>query len=119
MKPIRIFLALVAAVVNAAAYAHTFLDHADPKVGSVVAVAPDELRIWFTQDLEPAFSTAEVLDARGKRADTGHVEVDPKERTLLRVALGKLPPGTYTVNWRVVSLDTHPTEGHFTFRVGS
>jgi len=119
MKLIRIVLAIAAAALSAAAHAHAFLDHADPKVGSVVAAAPSELRLWFSQDLEPAFSTAEVLDATGQRVETGKVAVDAKERTLLRVPLGQLAPGTYTVNWRVVSVDTHPTEGRFTFRVGS
>jgi copper resistance protein C len=118
MKLLQIFFATIAATATVAASAHAFLDHADPKVGSTVAVAPGELRIWFTQDLEPAFTTAEVLDETGKRVDTGHAEVDPNDRVLVRVPLNKLGPGTYTANWRVVSVDTHPTQGHFTFRVG-
>jgi hypothetical protein len=114
----RLLLAIAAAAVSTAAQSHAFLDHADPKVGSVVAVAPSELRIWFSQDVEPAFSTAEVFDAAGKRVDTGHAKIDPKERSLLRVPLNKLGAGTYTVKWRMVSQDTHPTQGRFTFRVG-
>ena len=117
MKLIRLLFAVAAAAASLAAHSHAFLDHADPRVGSVVAVAPGELRIWFTQDLEPAFSTVEVTDATGRRVDTGHAGVDPKERTLLRVPLNKLGPGTYTASWRVVSVDTHPSQGRFTFRV--
>ena len=45
-------------------WAHAFLDHAEPKVGSTVANSPTELKIWFTQNLEPAFSTLEVQDAQ-------------------------------------------------------
>ena len=118
MKARQAFVALIVATASAAAYAHAFLDHADPKVGSTVAAAPGELRLWFTQDVEPAFSTIEVLDANGQHVDSGHVESGPKDRTLLRVPLKQLPPGTYTVNWRSVSVDTHPSQGRFTFRVG-
>ena len=111
-------VALIAAAASATAWAHAFLDHADPKVGSRVAAAPAEVRLWFTEDVEPAFSTIEVLDANGQRVDRGPVQVDAKDRTLLEVPLEKLPPGTYTVKWRSVSVDTHPSQGRFTFRVG-
>lgn len=118
MKIARLLLAFMAAAMSGPAWPHAFLDHAEPKVGSVVAVAPAELHMWFTQELEPAFSTAQVLDASGQRVDAGQAQVDAKDRTALRVPLNKLGPGTYTVDWRVVSVDTHPTEGRFTFRVG-
>jgi hypothetical protein len=118
MKALRLLAAIAVAGASMAAHAHAFLDHADPKVGSVVAVAPGELRIWFTQEIEPAFSTIEVVDAAGNRVDTGRAEAGATDRTQLHVALKKLAPGTYTVNWRVASVDTHPTQGHFTFRVG-
>lgn len=117
MKLLRLLLAVAAASIHALAHAHAFLDHADPKVGSVVAVAPTELRLWFTQDVEAVFTTAEVLDAAGKRVDTGHARIDPQQKELLHVPLGKLAPGEYTVNWRVVSVDTHPTVGQFSFRI--
>jgi hypothetical protein len=118
MKHLRILLAVAAAAIHVPVFAHAFLDHADPKVGSIVAVAPTELRLWFSQDVESAFTTAEVLDATGKRVDTGHPQIDRQQKELLHVPLAKLPPGEYTVNWRVVSVDTHPTVGQFTFRVG-
>ena len=97
--------------------AHALLDHAVPRVGSTVSAAPSELILAFTQELEPAFSTVEVLDERGVKVDKGDVQVDPHDGTLLRVSLNPLPPVTYKVIWRVVSVDTHPTEGDFTFHV--
>ena len=97
--------------------AQAFLDHAEPRVGSTESPAPSELVHAFTQELEPAFSTVEVLNERGAKVDKGDVQVDPHDGTLLRVSLNPLPPGTYKVVWRVVSVDTHPSEGDFTFRV--
>jgi len=97
--------------------AHAFLDHANPAVGSTVPTAPETVTMWFTQELEPAFTTATVTDASGNSVDTGPARIDPKDPTELRVALKKLSPGTYTVSWRALSVDTHTTTGHFTFEI--
>jgi copper resistance protein C len=97
--------------------AHAFLDHASPAVGSTVPTAPETVTMWFTQELEPAFTTATVTDASGNTVDTGPAQVDPKDPTELRVALKKLSPGTYTVSWHALSVDTHTTTGHFTFEI--
>ena len=101
-----------------AAHAHAFLDHASPAVGSAVPTAPAAVTLWFTQDLEPAFSTVTVTNQSGQRVDLGNVQVPPGAPAQLQIGLHPLPPGTYTVTWHVVSVDTHPTQGTFTFQVG-
>ncbi len=100
-----------------AALAHAFPDHATPAVGGTVAQSPTAVKIWFTQKLEPSFSGMEVLDAKGTRVDNGDAKVDAQDSSLLQVSLKPLPPGTYKVVWRVVSVDTHATNGDFTFTV--
>jgi copper resistance protein C len=99
-------------------HAHAFLDHASPAVGSSVPTAPAAVTMWFTQQLEPAFTTATVTDQAGNPVDTGPAQVDAKDQAELRVPLKKLPPGTYTVAWHALSVDTHTTTGHFIFTVG-
>jgi len=116
MRPLLAALALLALSASAAS-AHAFLDRASPAVGSSVPRSPAAISLWFTQELEPAFSTLSVVDQAGTRVDGGDPEVDRNDATILRVTLKPLPPGTYKVIWRVVSVDTHPTEGTFTFRV--
>ena len=101
----------------AAANAHAFLDHAAPRVGETVRSAPPELKVWFTQELEPAFSTIKVLNAAGARVDKSDTKVDAANHALLRVSLEALGPGVYKVIWRVVSVDTHVADGDFIFRV--
>jgi len=101
------------------AFAHAFLDRAQPAVGSTVRQPPAEVRIWFTEAVEPAFSTIAVLDAQGQHVEKGKATLDPGNRTLLEVSVPALPPGRYKVVWRVISVDTHRTEGSFTFSVGS
>lgn len=99
------------------AHAHAFLDHADPRVGNTVK-SPRIISLWFTQNLEGSFSTIEVLDANGARMNAGNALVDANDRKLLRAPVRSLPPGTYTVKWHVLSVDTHTTDGNFTFHVG-
>lgn len=103
----------------ASAEAHAFLDHASPAVGSAVPTAPAAVTIWFTQNLEPAFSSVAVTDASGQRVDLGNVQIPPGHPDELQVGLKPLPPGMYTVTWHVVSIDTHLTQGTFTFDVGA
>ena len=100
------------------ALAHTRLDRASPAAGSTVAAAPTEVLLCFSETLEPAFSSIEVRDASGAAMQAGKATIDPKQRTQLRVPLKALPPGTYKVIWRVLSVDTHRAHGDFTFRVG-
>ena len=97
--------------------AHAFLDHATPAVGSAVRASPAQVKLWFTQKLEPAFSSVRVLDRSGKQVDKGDPQVDRADATLLFVSLPQLVPGTYRVAWRVLSVDSHVTEGDFTFNV--
>jgi len=98
--------------------AHAFLDHSDPAVGSTVSASPAALNLWFTQELEPAFSWVTVTDRSGAAVNDGSAAIDPTDQTELTVKLKQLPAGTYTVKWHVLSVDTHTTEGDFTFQVG-
>ena len=95
--------------------AHALLDHAEPRVGNTVATAPREVTLWFTQKLEPAFSSITVTNSAGQRVDAGKTRVSGNQ---MSVSLRSGGAGTYRVNWRVLSVDTHRTDGSFTFRVG-
>ncbi len=100
------------------ARAHAFIDHASPAVGSTVKSSPAEVRLWFTEGVEAGFSRLQVFDATGREVDKKEARVDPKNPREMSVALpGSLPAGTYKVVWRAVSVDTHVTQGDFTFRV--
>jgi hypothetical protein len=114
----RAILVLMALLLGSGtASAHAFLERAEPRVGSTVKIAPAQVRIWFTERLEPAFSTLEVLNERGERVDRGPAQSDETSPDMLQVRLKSIGAGTYRVKWRVLSVDTHVTEGDFIFRV--
>lgn len=97
--------------------AHAYLDHAIPAAGSAVHQSPIEVRLWFSERLDPPFSKAEVQDQSSKRVDNGNSQVDSENRKLLRISLPPLAPGRYRVTWRAVSVDTHASTGEFTFDI--
>jgi copper resistance protein C len=97
--------------------AHAFVDHAEPAVGSKVKQIPREVRLWFSEPVKPVLSSIKVFDSKGRQIDKKDAHRDAKNKALLRVSLPWLTPGTYRVVWRVVSTDTHVTDGDFTFRV--
>ena len=99
------------------ALAHSGLQRAEPPVESKLKRPPSEVKLYFTERLEPAYSTVRVNDDHGAQVDRQDSHVDPSNPLLLRVTLRSLGHGAYTVIWRVLSVDGHVTEGRFTFWV--
>jgi hypothetical protein len=114
---VAVIAALVAGMPSAAALAHAFLDHSVPAVGSTVSAAPAEIRLFFSEAVEPLFSGAELITADGAAIATGAAVVDPRVPLQLVLKVPPLSPGRYRVRWHVVSVDTHRTEGDFTFEI--
>jgi methionine-rich copper-binding protein CopC len=113
-----IFLVLLFSVaLTATAKAHAFLDHASPAVGSKVRGLPAEVKVWFSEKLEAALSKLQVFNEAGQQVDNRNQRLDPGNAALLIVSVPPLTPGTYKVVWRVVSVDTHTTQGSFKFEV--
>jgi len=99
------------------AQAHAHLTAASPAVDSTVPTAPHEVSITYTEGVEPKFSTIEVLNAAGARVDTADVHTAPDDNKRLSVSVKPLPPGVYQVIWHATAVDTHKTQGHFSFTV--
>lgn len=112
-----LLLALGLPALAGRASAHGFLERSDPRAGSTLKTPPTRVRLWFTGAIEPAYSRLEVRNEREQRVDVGGPSVDAETRKSLSVAVPPLPPGRYRVKWRVLSVDTHVTEGEFGFGV--
>jgi copper resistance protein C len=109
---------LIAPMIAAApgAWAHSFPEQESPAAGETVAAPPAQVTIKYDAPIEKLFDSLRVLDAAGqdKAAGAPQVSGDGYE---LSVPVGALGPGQYTVQWRVVCIDTHHTEGSYTFTV--
>ncbi|MGV9313572.1 copper resistance CopC/CopD family protein, partial [Streptomyces sp. NPDC003691] len=103
------------------AAAHAALTGSDPADGAVVATAPREVTLTFSEHLAMDDDSIRVLEPNGARADTRTVrDLSADGRVAYAVGLRTgLPDGTYTVAWQAVSADSHPISGAFTFSVGA
>lgn len=114
-------VALVALLVIASGTsAHAQLAASSPAAGEILATAPTELRLTFSEPLEEGFSSADLVDAEGRALLSRAGEVDPTDAYTLVVPLPALAEGVYTVTWQSLSTaDGHPAEGFFSFGVGN
>lgn len=112
-------MAAAFALASQSAQAHALLESAAPPVGGSVANSPSQIRLTFSEEVVPQFSGAQLVAEAGAAIPLGRPSVDPADRKTLVVPIGReLAAGRYKVSWRAVSVDTHRTEGSFSFTVG-
>jgi copper transport protein len=113
-----LLLGVYGTVVSSPAGAHALLADSTPADGASVDQAPGEVRLEFTEAVDPSLTVVHVLDSSGARVEAGKAEV-PGAPTVAYVSLHPLSQGTYTVTWRTTSsADGHTTVGSFAFGVG-
>ncbi len=113
-----ITLALILGIA-APVWAHGVIVQADPPIGGAVAEAPSQVKVWFSEPFDPAFSGLEVyaIDSQ-QRVDLGDVQIDP-DGALVVGLKPDLPQGAYIVTWRIFTpSDGHQTSGSYSFGVG-
>ena len=98
------------------AWAHAHLTTAQPAAGSTVA-SPAEIVCAFSEALEPKFSSLELHDSTEKPVAAGAMHLAPGDAKRMILSLPRLGAGSYTVIWHATSVDTHKTEGKFSFTV--
>jgi copper transport protein len=103
------------------ASAHAILLRSDPAKDSVLSIAPKQVRMWYSEALNPAFSTAVVVNGENKRVDNHDAHVSSSDQTEMDVTLQpNLPPAVYIVVWRTDSAaDGHILRGSFIFSVAN
>lgn len=107
----------LASLAPAGAWAHAYLVKAIPAQRAVLYAAPARVQLWFNERLEPRFCSVAVTDAAGKSVDQADLQVPAGDPRQLSIGLAPLAAGTYTVKYRVLSVDGHVMEGRFTFTV--
>jgi len=107
------FLAASAVPVSA----HSFPESEAPAAGQTLTEPPSEVKIKYDAPIEKLFAQLAVIDASGHNLAQGAPAVSD-DGYILTVKLPRLKPGNYLVKWRVVGIDTHHTEGSYSFSVG-
>jgi methionine-rich copper-binding protein CopC len=115
---IKTIASLAFALIATAAFAHAQLQKAVPAAGATVSASPGEIRLKFSEAVEPRFSSIALATQQGVTEPIGKPSVDPADNSVLVATIAQqLKPGVYKVTWRVVSVDTHKTQGSFAFTI--
>jgi copper transport protein len=103
----------------APALAHANLVEASPPQGGEVSEPPGRVELRFSEPVDAEFDPVVVRNGDGARVDKGEARVDPEDARVVLAGLEKLPEGSYTVKWRVTSIDGHVVEGRYVFAVAA
>jgi methionine-rich copper-binding protein CopC len=114
---VLIALAAALALCPALADAHASLVKSSPARRATLSQSPPRVELTFNERLEPAYAAVSVWDAAGQQVDRRDAAVAGDDPRQLRVSLPPLAPGTYTVRFRVLSVDGHIVESSFSFTV--
>jgi methionine-rich copper-binding protein CopC len=109
--------ALAMSLAATPAFAHAFLKKSDPPVGATVTAAPKFLLLTFTEGLELPFCRVAVTDGMGMDDTAGKPRPVPGHPEQMMVPVNIRMPGKIMVTWQAVSVDTHKTQGSFSFTV--
>ncbi|MBX5435812.1 MAG: copper resistance protein CopC, partial [Alicyclobacillaceae bacterium] len=113
--------ALLAALLVATplASAHAYIVKSDPAPNQRLSDPPREVRIWFDEPVQLVMGSLQVRDESGRLVNQGAARTDAHDPKLVECALRRnLPPGLYSIRWRVISADGHPVQGVIPFSVG-
>ena len=103
-------------LISQPALAHAHLKASEPAANAHVAASPQALTLTFTEDVEPAFSGVTLLDAHQQSIGSEKAQLDASQHNRLILPLrAPLRPGNYQVDWHVLSVDSHKTQGSYRF----
>jgi copper resistance protein C len=100
-------------------WGHAYLVKSSPARRAVLSNPPARVALWFNERLEAQFSQLSIWNAEGQQVDGGDVQVGPDDGKRLSVGIPTLPAGSYTVKYRVLSVDGHIVEAEFPFTIRS
>jgi copper transport protein len=111
-------LTLAALVGVGQASAHSELLSSDPQPGQVLDQSPQHVTLTFNEHVEISLGAIRVFDGTGKSIDVSAARHPDGHGEIVEIDLPKLSNGSYVVDWRVVSADSHPVHAAYTFQVG-
>jgi copper resistance protein C len=115
----RLALLVLLLVVPTSGWTHAYLVKSSPARRAVLSSSPVRVVLWFNERLEAQFSQLSVWNNEGGQVDGGDTQVGPDDPKKISVGIPTLPAGTYTVKFRVLSVDGHVVEAEFPFTVRS
>lgn len=99
------------------AFSHAIMVRSQPEANTTLTVSPKQIDVWFNDKVGGEYKAVAVIDSKGNRVDNKDVVQEMLDGSHLFCTVPNLPPDTYTVRYRVVSIDTHIVTGKFQFTI--
>jgi len=115
---VPVVAAVLVGVSASPAFAHATLEQTSPAAGQVLDQPPKKLTLGFNESVEVALGAIRVYNSKGDRLGIGDASHPSGQQSQVQVDVPKLDDDSYVVTWRVISADSHPVSGAFTFQVG-
>jgi methionine-rich copper-binding protein CopC len=111
------FILLTALVMPTLSFAHAKMVRSSPEQNAVLTESPKQVDVWFDDKVGTEYKALAVIDSKGKRVDNKDLVQETLDSAHLYATVPTLPPDTYTVRYRVVSIDTHIVTGKYQFTI--
>ncbi|MEI7840804.1 MAG: copper resistance CopC family protein [Methylococcaceae bacterium] len=108
---------IAAATSSLSAFSHAIMVKSQPEQNAILAVSPKQIDVWFNDKVGGEYKAVAVIDSKGNRVDNKDVQQEMLDGSHLYCTIPNLPADTYTVRYRVVSIDTHIVTGKFQFTI--
>ena len=116
-KPLFGLMLLAGLTIPLPVFAHAILVKSQPAADSTVAESPKQVDVWFNDKVGSEYKALAVINSAGKRVDNKDATQETFDQAHLFTTVTDLPPDTYTVRYRVVSMDTHIVTGKYKFTI--
>lgn len=117
LRPLLALALLTSLALPPPVFAHAIMVKSQPVVDSTIGESPKQVDVWFNDKVGSEYKALAVIDSAGKRVDNKDAAQETFDQSHLYTTIPELTPGTYTVRYRVVSLDTHIVTGKFKFTI--
>lgn len=114
---VRFILTLVVLMTPTALYAHAIMVKSIPEANTTISDVPKQIDVWFNDQVGTEYIALAVIDSKGKRVDNKDAQQEIFDKSHLYATVPNLVPDTYTVRYRVVSIDTHIVTGKYQFTI--
>lgn len=98
-------------------FSHAIMVKSQPAENTTLTASPKQIDVWFNDKVGSEYKALAVIDSKGNRVDNKDVQQELLDASHLYCTIPTLPADTYTIRYRVVSIDTHIVTGKFQFTI--
>ena len=114
---LKLLVFSVTAVAPFSVFAHAIMVKSQPEQNAIIATSPQKIDVWFNDKVGNEYKALAVIDSAGNRVDNKDVQQELMDASHIYCTTPTLSSGTYTIRYRVVSIDTHIVTGKFQFTI--